>query len=111
MPRNPSRKASSVKGCVRSSFHAVPYRKRGTRTPSKELNRSDIGYSSAGTSLICQSGQEVTQNNAISKNSGILVNLVHHSCVYHYMFEMIFSRTIEEAMPSDQNIKRSAKNA
>src|SRR5579863_1435370 len=30
MPRNPVRSASSVSAGVRSSFHAVPYRKSGT---------------------------------------------------------------------------------
>ena len=33
IPRNPCRSASSVRRSVSSSFHAVPYRKRGTRTP------------------------------------------------------------------------------
>jgi hypothetical protein len=44
-PRNPCSRASVVRRCVWSSFQAVPYRKRGTRTPSIDKVRSGIDSS------------------------------------------------------------------
>ena len=43
MPRKPWRRASSVRRRVSSSFQAVPYRKRGTRTPPINKVRSGHG--------------------------------------------------------------------
>src|SRR5262249_38049168 len=45
MPRKPWRSASSGRRCVSSSFQAVPYRKRGTRTPSIAKVLSFIDFS------------------------------------------------------------------
>src|SRR5262245_3802571 len=42
MPRKPCASASSTREAVRSSFQAVPYRKRGTLTPSIDTVRSFI---------------------------------------------------------------------
>src|SRR5580765_5438773 len=39
MPRNPWRRARSVSSSLRSSFHAVPYNRRGTFTPAIDTVR------------------------------------------------------------------------
>src|SRR5579884_957156 len=49
MPRKPWRRASSVRRRVWSSFHAVPYEKRGTETPAIGKVRSVMVFSNEGS--------------------------------------------------------------
>src|SRR5690348_3404408 len=65
MPRKPALRANSVRRRVSSSFQAVPYRKRGNRTPSITRIRSCIDSSASRSGVAPQQGGRTLEGSAL----------------------------------------------